>query len=483
MTPSTVTWLSCMHSSSAACVFGDARLTSSTSRRFAKTGPGRNSNSFARWSKTLTPVTSDGSRSGVNCSRENEQSSERASAFASIVFPTPGKSSMIRCPSATRQRTTSRSVSSGAWTTRPRFATIARDEVRGRRAATRRLSQAGAPPRRGSPPRSRPSAPWRRRARRPRAMSVTSLSAGVEADVGARDVVEDEQVGVLARELLARALEPALALVGREADEHLARDARARRAPRGRRSSARARPSRRSRSFGRFARERLRRAVVGDGGGHDHDVGLGSARERLALELGRGRRLDELDARRRRHGEVRAEQRHVARRAAAPRRRARRPSGRTSGCRRSARRRSARAFRRRRRARACRAAARCRRAAPRAARTISSGSAIRPTPSSPSAVSPSSGPTSTTPRARSVSAFARVAGCDHMRGFIAGATSIGPRCASAASVSTLSASPCASFASVFAVHGATSEQVGARQVEVDVLGRRAAARARGTSRR
>ena len=28
--------------------------------------------------------------------RENEQSNERASAFASIVFPTPGKSSMIR---------------------------------------------------------------------------------------------------------------------------------------------------------------------------------------------------------------------------------------------------------------------------------------------------------------------------------------------------------------------------------------------------
>ena len=39
-TPSIVTWSSCMHSSSAACVFGDARLISSTSRMFAKTGPG-----------------------------------------------------------------------------------------------------------------------------------------------------------------------------------------------------------------------------------------------------------------------------------------------------------------------------------------------------------------------------------------------------------------------------------------------------------
>src|SRR4051812_7417747 len=113
-----------MHSSSAACVLGDARFTSSTSSRFANTGPGRNSNSFVRWLKTLTPVTSDGSRSGVNWSREKSQSSERASAFASIVFPTPGKSSMIRWPSATRQRTTSRSVSAGAWTTRARFAAI-----------------------------------------------------------------------------------------------------------------------------------------------------------------------------------------------------------------------------------------------------------------------------------------------------------------------------------------------------------------------
>src|SRR3954453_5751003 len=122
--PSTVTWFSCIDSSRAACVFGEARLISSTSRRFANTGPGRNSNSFVRWLKTFTPVTSEGSRSGVNCMRENEQSTERASALASIVFPTPGKSSMIRWPSATRQRTARRSVSSEAWTTVRRFATI-----------------------------------------------------------------------------------------------------------------------------------------------------------------------------------------------------------------------------------------------------------------------------------------------------------------------------------------------------------------------
>src|SRR5438552_6087627 len=115
-----------MHSSNAACVFGDARLISSTSKRFAKTGPGRNSNSFERWLKTLTPVTSDGSRSGVNCMRENETSSERASAFASIVLPTPGKSSRIRCPSLIRQRTQSSNVSSGAWRTRARLSVSVR---------------------------------------------------------------------------------------------------------------------------------------------------------------------------------------------------------------------------------------------------------------------------------------------------------------------------------------------------------------------
>src|SRR3954453_2508264 len=114
-----------MPSRSAACVFGEARFTSSTRRRFANTGPGLKSNAFVRWSKTLTPGTSDGSRAGVNWSREKVQSSDRASTFASIVFPTPGKSSMIRCPSATRQRTHSRSVSSDACTTRPRFSTIA----------------------------------------------------------------------------------------------------------------------------------------------------------------------------------------------------------------------------------------------------------------------------------------------------------------------------------------------------------------------
>ena len=88
---------------------------------------------------------------------------------------------------------------------------------------------------------------------------------------------------------------------------------------------------------------------------------------------------------------------------------------------------------------------------------------MRPRPTSPSASSPASGPISSTPRARRVAAFACVASCSHMRVFIAGATSTGPRCASAASVRTSSASPCASFASVCAVSGAiTSRSARAR---------------------
>ena len=84
-----------MHSSRAAWVFGEARLISSTSRMSVNTGPGRNSNSFVRWLYTDTPVTSDGSRSGVNCAREKRRSTDFASALASWVLPTPGASSRI----------------------------------------------------------------------------------------------------------------------------------------------------------------------------------------------------------------------------------------------------------------------------------------------------------------------------------------------------------------------------------------------------
>src|SRR6187549_814027 len=215
-----------MHSRRAAWVFGDARLISSTSSRFAKTGPGLNSNSFERWLKTLTPVTSEGRRSGVNCIRENETSSERASAFASIVLPTPGKSSRIRWPSPTRQRTHMRNVSSGAWTTRPRLSTIAPIVS----AAAVALSTRWLP---GSLTQQFLGCIYdRRRDLVFRGLRHPALAggcdeddlvvAGVEADVAAGDVVVDNQVDALLLQFLARARETLVAVLGGEADQHLA---------------------------------------------------------------------------------------------------------------------------------------------------------------------------------------------------------------------------------------------------------------------
>src|SRR5690606_35219982 len=43
-----------------------------------------------------------GSRSGVNCTRLTVQSTARPNALASMVFPTPGTSSINKCPSASR---------------------------------------------------------------------------------------------------------------------------------------------------------------------------------------------------------------------------------------------------------------------------------------------------------------------------------------------------------------------------------------------
>src|SRR5438105_3221057 len=224
-TPSIVTCCSCMHSSSAAWVFGEARLISSTSSRFANTGPGRNSNSFERWLKTLTPVTSDGSRSGVNCMREKETSSERASAFASIVFPTPGKSSRIRWPSLIRQRTHSRSVSSDACRTRARLSTSARAVSAAAGVSTRSLP--------GSLTQQllRPIYDGRGDSvfRRPRDALFAArrdehdfVLVGVEADVAAGDIVVDDEIDAFPVQLLARARETVGCGLGGEADQYLA---------------------------------------------------------------------------------------------------------------------------------------------------------------------------------------------------------------------------------------------------------------------
>src|SRR5437868_11040183 len=105
-----VTWRSSMDSRRADWVFGDARLISSPTTMLANTAPGLNSKSRVSWLYTLTPVTSLGSRSGVNWMRRTEQSIERANALASLVLPTPGTSSMSRCPSASITARASRTV-------------------------------------------------------------------------------------------------------------------------------------------------------------------------------------------------------------------------------------------------------------------------------------------------------------------------------------------------------------------------------------
>ena len=90
VSPSIVTWRSCIASSSAACVFGGARLISSARRRFVKIGPGRNSKSTSRWFQIEEPVTSEGIRSGVNWMRVKRMLSTCANDRAARVLARPG---------------------------------------------------------------------------------------------------------------------------------------------------------------------------------------------------------------------------------------------------------------------------------------------------------------------------------------------------------------------------------------------------------
>ena len=106
-----MTCCSSIASSSADWVLGDDRLISSAITMFAKIAPCLNSNSRSSGLKTLTPVTSPGSRSGVNWMRRTVAWTDAASARASIVLPTPGTSSMSRCPSASRHTSEDRTAS------------------------------------------------------------------------------------------------------------------------------------------------------------------------------------------------------------------------------------------------------------------------------------------------------------------------------------------------------------------------------------
>ena len=58
--------------------------------------------------------------------------------------------------------------------------------------------------------------------------------------------------------------------------------------------------------------------------------------------------------------------------------------------------------------------------------------------------------------------FATVAGCDHIRTFIAGATSTGVSVASSSVLARSSLNPAAIFASMFALAGATTIKSAAR---------------------
>ena len=118
-----------------------------------------------------------------------------------------------------------------------------------------------------------------------------------------------------------------------------------------------------------------------------------------------------------------------------------------------------------------------------ARRAISAGSAIRPTPHSPSAVSPSSGPTSSTPRAtqrlgvragRRVRPHARVHRRRDEHRPAVGERSLGEQ---------VVGDPLRELRERVRGARGDDEQVGARQVEVEILVRPAGARAPGTSRR
>src|SRR5689334_20945042 len=99
---------------------------------------------------------------------------------------------MIRWPSAIRQRTTRRSVSFGAWTTRPRFATMAATRSAGAGATAGSAKQALhlVEDRGGDLVLRR----LRGRARARRRQQGHLVVDRVEADVAPPHVVEDEEI-------------------------------------------------------------------------------------------------------------------------------------------------------------------------------------------------------------------------------------------------------------------------------------------------
>ena len=367
---------------------------------------------------------------------------------------------MIRWPSATRQRTQRRSVSAGARTTTREVVDDRADDVGGAGLRCGLLAHARSPSRRSTSSSTAAAIAGFgafATCRSPARVDEHDLVlVAVEADVVASHVVVDDEIGVLAgRASRASAPGPPARAPRRT------RRARRRSCPLAERRGdvdGRLELDRpRRRVLRPLVGARLGRAVVGDRGRHQR------SRPRPRARAPRARRPPRSASGRPRPRP--ALPRRGSRRAASPR-----PSppgfrgerdahpARTSGCRRSAPRRAARVSLPRSRARASRRA-----------RFPNRRATPRPGRRSPRARSSARAPLAlgelARPRGRSLdaagaqhAAFACVAGCAHIRWFIAGATSTGPRCASAASVSTSSASPCASFASVFAVSGATTSR-------------------------
>ena len=143
---------------------------------------------------------------------------------------------------------------------------------------------------RGSRPRSPPSTPSARCSTPSAPTSATSLSATSKPMSARATSFSDDQVDALALALGAGALE-AVAGLGREAHQHLAGAASG---ADGGQDVGRRHELERPVAGARALRvSRLRGSVVGDGGGHQHDVGVGGAGQRLALQVGGGRRLDD----------------------------------------------------------------------------------------------------------------------------------------------------------------------------------------------
>src|SRR5690606_4594256 len=120
-TPSAVTCRSSIASSRADWVFGGVRLISSARKRFVKIGPSRNLNvrPSPDGSSTSCPVTSEGMRSGVHCTREKSSASEWASALTNSVLATPGTPSSSTWPPTSSAATRPERVPSWPTTTLP----------------------------------------------------------------------------------------------------------------------------------------------------------------------------------------------------------------------------------------------------------------------------------------------------------------------------------------------------------------------------